>query len=280
MKKKNNITHSYFTNLIQTNLGKMPFWVEATGINCLKKGYIEKKPPLQSSTIDFCWGINGTGRVNVGGAKAVIEKDGIFLSYPFEERQKEGLSNEWEYRWLTLTGPLACAIVMSYGFPRFMSSYVPYPTELFAQLDELFPEKSLFAQRRAAALVLDIFAHADGCSILFSKFERLVVRAEEYIKQNLGNPELTAEHIADYFKVSRVTLNKAYREHNFPSPGRRILDLRLIRARELIYGTDLSVVEISRLCGFSDPHTFTRFIKRSLGAPPLQCRKKKVGVLN
>lgn len=275
MAGKKSYTNSYITNTDQIYRENMPFYVEATGLQCLKKGHIEKKSGILSRGISLAWGIRGTGKVNLGGSEAMIEKDGIFLSYPGEERRKEALSEEWEYRWLALSGPLACAIVMSYGFPRFMSSYTPYPADLFARLDEFCTEKSLFAQRRAAAVVIDILAHADGFSIPFFKYERLVTCAEEYIKQNLENPCLTVEHVAEYFQVSRVTLNKAYQEHNLPPPGRRILDQRLNRARELIYGTDLPVSEISRLCGFADPHTFSRFIKRALGMPPLQCRKKK-----
>ncbi len=276
MLKKRAFKNNYITNIDQAYRENMPFYVETTGVQCIKKGQIEKKSAIQSRRIALGWGIRGAGKVNIGGAEAVVEKNGIFLSYPGEANRKEALSEQWEFRWISLSGPLACAVVMSYGFPRFMISYTPYPAELFARLNELCSEKSLFTQRRAAAIVLDILAHADGFSIPFSKYERLVTCVEEYIKQNLGNPDLTVELIAEYFQVSRVTLNKAYQEHNLPSPGRRILNQRLNRARELIYGTDLPVLEISRLCGFADPHTFTRFIKRALGLSPLQCRKQKI----
>ena len=274
--RKKGFNGNYITNIDQIYRDSMPFYVETIGMQCLKKGHIEKKSKIQSRSITLGWGVRGTGRVNIGGAEAVVEKDSIFLSYPGEESRKEALSEEWEFRWLSLAGPLACAVVMSYGFPRFLSSCRPYPEELFAKLEELCMEKSLFAQRRTGAVVLDILAHADGFSVPFSPYERLVDRAEEYIKQNLGDPGLSVENIAEYFQVSRVTLNKAYREHHFPSPGRRILNQRLNHARELIYGTDLPVSEISRLCGFADPHTFTRFIKRALGMSPLQCRKQKL----
>ena len=273
---KNASNYNYVTNFDQKYWDVMPFYVETTGTQCLKKGQFEKRSRIQARKIVLSWGIRGTGKVNIEGSEAVVEKNGIFLIYPGEENRKVALSEQWDFRWISLSGPLACAVVMSYGFPRFMASYTPYPAELFARLDELCSEKSLFSQRRAAAVVLDILAHADGFSIPFSKYERLVTCAEEYIKQNLGNPDLTVEFMAEYFQVSRVTLNKAYQEHNLPSPGRQILNQRLNRARELIYGTDLPVSEISRLCGFSDPHTFTRFIKRALGMSPLKCRKQKI----
>lgn len=267
------IPYNYVTNEFKTGVDNLPFYVATTGVARFKKGHIKQNDRLISRKLDLCWSIRGTGKVRLGGAEAVIGKDQIFLRYPGEESQKIALSEEWEFRWLSLAGPLACAVVMSYGFPRFMSSYTPYPEKLFARLDELCADQSLFSQRRAAAVVLDILAHADGYSMHRSAHERLIVNAVEYIRSNLSDPELSVEQLAERFHVSRTTLNKVFREHSLPSPGRRILDCRLLRARELIYGTDLPVSEMSRMCGFADPHTFTRFIRRALGAPPLQLRK-------
>lgn len=265
---------SYTANYLYESENNMPFHVRETGITRLRKGKIEQIDRLFSPRIDLCWSIRGTGKVRFGGAEGVIGKDQIFLRYPAEDSWKTALSDEWEFRWLCLAGPLACATVMAYGFPRFMFSYTPYPAELFARLEELTAQKSLFAQRRAIGVVLDIFAHADGYSMQRSPHERLVVSAVEFIKNNLDNPELTLKTLSEYFRVSRTTLNNTFLEHKLPPPGRFILNQRLIRARELIYGTDMAVGEMSRICGFADPHTFTRFIKRALGAPPLQCRKQ------
>lgn len=265
---------NFTANYLYEAENNMPFHVRETGITCLKKGKIEQIDRLFSLRIDLCWSIRGTGKVRLGGVESVIAENQIFLRYPVEDSWKTALSTEWEFRWLCLAGPLACATVMAYGFPRFMSSYTPYPEELFARLDELTAQKSLFAQRRALGVVLDIFAHADGYSMQRSPHERLVVSTVEFIKNNLDNPELTLKALSDYFRVSRTTLNNTFRQHNLPPPGRFILNQRMIRARELIYGTDMPVSEMSRLCGFAEPHTFTRFIKRALGAPPLQCRKE------
>lgn len=267
---------TYFTNYFESNTEYVPFYVKTTGMNCFQKGHSEKVDRLFPLEIDIYWGIDGTGKIQTSSMEATIGKDQIFLCYPREEPRRTALSEKWEFRWLRLAGPLALVVVMSYGFPRFMPSYRPYPAELFERLDELCAEKSLFSIRRAAAVVLDILAHADGHSMQYSSYEQMVMRADEFIKNNLSDPELTVESLSAYFHISRPTLTKIFRKHGLPSPGRRILDFRLLRARELIYGTDLNVIQMSQLCGFSEPHTFTRFIKRAIGASPMQCRKNRM----
>ena len=82
MLKKRAFKNNYITNIDQAYRENMPFYVETTGVQCIKKGQIEKKSAIQSRRIALGWGIRGAGKVNIGGAEAVVEKNGIFLSYP------------------------------------------------------------------------------------------------------------------------------------------------------------------------------------------------------
>lgn len=264
----------YFTNYFDGNVEYVPFYIKTTGTNCFIKGHFEKTDRLLSQEIDIFWGISGTGVISTANSKIVLGKDQVTFCYPREEPCRNALSDKWIFRWIRIAGPLALAIVSSYGFSRHTHTYSEYPEELFKKLDEFCAAKDLFSIRRSGAVLLDILAHADGNSGQYSHFGHLALRADEYIKEHYADPELTVNQLAEHFQTSRATLTKAFVEKGLPSPGRRILDCRLLRARELLYGTDLNVTQMSKLCGFADVHTFTRFIKRALGASPIRCRRE------
>ena len=267
-------TPHYFTNYFDNNVEYVPFYIKTTGTNCFAKGRFEKADRLLSQEIDIYWGICGSGSISTADSKTILGKDHVTFCYPREEPCRNALSDQWVFRWIRIAGPLALAIISSYGFPRHIQAYSEYPEKLFSRLDELCAEKDLFSIRRAGAVLLDILAHADGNSGQYSSVGHLALRADEYIKEHFTDPELTINQLAEHFQTSRTTLTQAFAEKGLPSPGRRLLNLRLLRARELLYGTDLSVAQMSKLCGFADVHTFTRFIKRSLGNSPLRCRKE------
>ncbi|MEL7534180.1 MAG: helix-turn-helix transcriptional regulator, partial [Bacteroidota bacterium] len=50
--------------------------------------------------------------------------------------------------------------------------------------------------------------------------------------------------------------------------------IRLHKAKELLFSTELSVSEIAYDLGFSDPHYFSRAFKKEFGQSPSQVRKE------
>ena len=44
-------------------------------------------------------------------------------------------------------------------------------------------------------------------------------------------------------------------------------------AQVLLLNTDFSVKELAARCGFADPNTFNRFIRRNMGMSPIAYRK-------
>ena len=57
-------------------------------------------------------------------------------------------------------------------------------------------------------------------------------------------------------------------EYQKYSPGRMILNKRLARAYSLLRGTDHPIARVAEECGFRDPKTFSRFIRRASGMGP------------
>ena len=95
---------------------------------------------------------------------------------------------------------------------------------------------------------------------------KLVV-AVELMEANSKEP-ISQEELAEYVGLSRRQLQRLFQRHLLCAPSRYYLQLRLQRARELLQQTNLSLVEISSLCGFVSTSHFSKSYKEQFGHSP------------
>ncbi|WP_312772813.1 GlxA family transcriptional regulator [Pseudomonas rhodesiae] len=87
------------------------------------------------------------------------------------------------------------------------------------------------------------------------------------MEANLEEP-IDLDHLAEYVQLSRRQLERMFQKYLHCSPSRYYLRLRLIRARQLLKQTPISIVELAVLCGFvSTPH-FSKCYREYFGVPP------------
>jgi len=85
---------------------------------------------------------------------------------------------------------------------------------------------------------------------------------------------LNAEALARELNVSYSSFRHTFQQHTGSSPHQYLLELRLVRARNLLTQTTQSVKEIAQQTGFDDEHYFCRFFKMKTGATPGQWRSR------
>lgn len=86
---------------------------------------------------------------------------------------------------------------------------------------------------------------------------------EEHIEEPM-HPSAVAERLS----ISPRQLQRLFRRHLGESPARYSKRLRLKRARHLIQYSDLSVVDISLMCGFSSPSHMSKSYTDQYGIAP------------
>jgi transcriptional regulator GlxA family with amidase domain len=87
------------------------------------------------------------------------------------------------------------------------------------------------------------------------------------MEANLEEP-IELDELANYVGLSRRQLERLFQKYLHSSPSRYYLKLRLIRARQLLKQTPISIVELSVVCGFvSTPH-FSKCYRECFGIPP------------
>ena len=102
--------------------------------------------------------------------------------------------------------------------------------------------------------------------------------AVDYIKENLADPALTAERIAEALFISRRRLYQLFDDGDGVSG--RIRQLRIDRARELLADpahAPRGVGEISRQCGFANAAHFSRTFRKVVGETPREYRDRALG---
>jgi AraC-like DNA-binding protein len=99
--------------------------------------------------------------------------------------------------------------------------------------------------------------------------------AVEYIKENLADPALSADRIADALFISRRRLYQLFDDGDGVSG--RIRQLRIDRAKEVLGDPAHAVKgigEISRQCGFANAAHFSRTFRKVVGETPRDYRDR------
>jgi AraC family transcriptional regulator len=94
----------------------------------------------------------------------------------------------------------------------------------------------------------------------------------EFVRANLHR-ELRLSEVAGTVGMSTFHFARAFRATVGVPPYRYVLEERLVAARRLLEGTDLSVGEVARLAGFQTLTGFGASFRRRWGVPPSQYRR-------
>lgn len=102
-------------------------------------------------------------------------------------------------------------------------------------------------------------------------------RAERVIRQNLSNPALSPDFVADHCGISKRYLHELFSDTD-KTVAQFTREERLFAARDAISSSQtLSLAEIAYRFGFSDQAQFSRLFKAQFGMTPSDCRRTAFG---
>jgi AraC-like DNA-binding protein len=104
---------------------------------------------------------------------------------------------------------------------------------------------------------------------------RIINQAKVIMKEDMtGNMDL--ESIARALNVSYSLFRREFKNKCGISPGQYRQELKLAKAKELLYSTNMSIAEISSRLNFECIGQFSTFFKKKTGIPPLEYRKRGI----
>ena len=102
-----------------------------------------------------------------------------------------------------------------------------------------------------------------------SKIQMAIGYIQEHFAENL-----TVNVLAEHYGMSPNYFSSMFQKEMSRSAVNYITELRINQARELLYHSELSVVDISKKVGYEDSQYFFRVFKKYLGMTPLQYREE------
>ncbi len=101
----------------------------------------------------------------------------------------------------------------------------------------------------------------------------VIEEARFFMRQNTDR-ELNLEQLADKQHIGYSYFRRMFKKYTGVSPGQYHLQLRIMRAKEMLVTTDKSIKEISLELGFQTIHYFSLIFKKKVGVTPSEFRKR------
>lgn len=94
-----------------------------------------------------------------------------------------------------------------------------------------------------------------------------LAKAVTVMQRLLDNPVAISD-IADEVGLSTRQMERLFGKHLMTTPKKYLTQLRLDRARHLLMQTEMSVIEVSTVCGFANSSHFSRAYRNKFGVRP------------
>lgn len=101
----------------------------------------------------------------------------------------------------------------------------------------------------------------------------LVRKAQDYIRENYMDTDMSLEAFANLMQVSPVYTSRIIKQELGTSFVSLVTQLRMNKAIQLLNATDLPIHEIAVKVGYDTQHYFSTAFKKTVGVSPIQYRK-------
>ena len=99
-----------------------------------------------------------------------------------------------------------------------------------------------------------------------------VNKARQYMEANFTNPNLTFQDVVDHVAMSSSHFSTLFSQTTGVTFTKYLINLRMRKARELLFNTSMRSSEIAYAVGYNDPHYFSYLFKKNTGVTPSEFR--------
>lgn len=216
--------------------------------------------------------------------KFVVRSGSLFVTFPgvwhrYKPSKKEG----WVEHFVGFDGRIARELL---AHPQFTQEqpviHLGIKEELldtYLKIFDLVEKEQPGFQQIATGMVVKLL----GYIISFEKqrgfsgkrIAKVIEEVRFVMRQNIEK-ELNLKELAQQNNVGYSYFRKMFKKFTGVSPGQYHLQLRIMRAKELLISTDKSIKEISCELGFQSIYYFSNMFKKKEGINPTQFRNKNI----
>lgn len=107
------------------------------------------------------------------------------------------------------------------------------------------------------------------------KYSSLLKTAQEYIRNNFKNEEISLNAVAASVNLSPNHFSTIFSQETGQTFIEFLTEVRMEKARELLRGTSMKTAEIAFAVGYKDPHYFSYLFKKTQDCTPREFRAGK-----
>ncbi|MCF6333043.1 MAG: AraC family transcriptional regulator [Draconibacterium sp.] len=210
-----------------------------------------------------------------------LKTGSIFITFPgIWHRYKPLNKTGWTENYIGFDGAMARKLIAYPQFnpknPAFTFGIKEELIDTYLKIFDLVKKEQPGFQQIASGMVIKLL----GYIVSFEKQKGFsgkrvaqVIEAIRFeMRQNIK--ELNLKEMAQKHNVSYSYFRKMFKKYTGVSPGQYHLQLRIIRAKELLISTDRSIKEISYELGFQSIFYFSNMFKKKEGIAPSNFRNK------
>ena len=225
----------------------------------------------------------GSGIMQTNHGEFPVEAGSLIIVQPgVKHRYKPTESTGWTENYVGLNGKLAAHFIEStfedLDTPVIHIGHQVEILDSFQKIIDLVTEQKPSYHQVASGLILKALGYISGHqktqNIGNVEIEGLINKAKAFLWENV-NQEADLQQFSKQHNISYSYFRKAFKMYTGLAPHQFFLDLKIMRAKELIVASDKSVKAITYELGFDSIHYFSRLFKKKVGQSPTDLRKPK-----
>jgi len=190
-------------------------------------------------------------------------------------RYKPDKKTGWQENYIGIDGLIAKNLlgqsIFSAKQPVIQCGYREEFIDTYFSIYDLVQEETPGFQQICSGLVVKLLgsmvAYQKQLDFTGKHIEQVIQKARFFIHQKIEQ-EIDLKCLAEQHQIGYSYFRKMFKKYTGVSPHQYHLELKVMRAKELILTTDKSIKEIGYELGFRSIFYFSRFFKNKVGVNP------------
>ena len=215
-------------------------------------------------------------------SKTKIEAGMMFLLFPGEWHSfTPDPETGWDDHWVGFNGSFMDDKIRN-GFFTFRNCVFKVGVDeriinIYHEILDIISDEKKGFQQVVASLTISLIGrlHYENLNHTYGDtyILRIINQAKVIMKEDIVDNK-SLEHIAKTLNISYSLFRREFKNKCGISPGQYRQELKLAKAKELLYSTNLSIADISMKLHFECIGQFSTFFKKKTGVSPLEFRKR------
>lgn len=223
----------------------------------------------------------GSGTYENKNGKFQIKPGSIILIFPNEwHRYRPIRTTGWTENYVGFNGRIAKELLKNQMFspsqPIINCGIKEEIIDTYLKIYDLVEKERPGYQQVASGMVVKLL----GYIVSFEKqkgfsgkhIAKVIEQVRFQMRQNIEK-EFNMEELAKQYNVGYSYFRKMFKKYTGVSPAQYHLQLRIIRAKELLVSTEKTISEIAFQLGFQNIYHFSLLFKKKVGMSPSEFRK-------